>query len=315
MEGTTRAPGWRPLPLLVPALLWLTVFTVGPAVVSAIAAGTDKTLISPDFHWVGLDNADTAVHDPSLSHAVRNTLLYCVITVIPAVVIGLGLALAASRLSRGRTAIAFALFLPASANLVAMSVVFAYMFNDQPGSLANTVIGWFGAAPKDWLGDTSTALPVVALVGLWRLTSFIFVVYLAGLTSIPTSVYEAAAVDGVRGWARLRRITLPLLTPSTVFVVVFSTILTLQTFETVSVLTQGGPLDSSTTLVYYMYQVGFTGSFRIGYASMLALLMFVVIALLGMGGALLGRRARRRLSPDETVSDVDPMRLERAVAA
>jgi multiple sugar transport system permease protein len=315
VEGTTRAPGWRLVPLLLPALVWLTVFTVGPAVVSAVVAGTNKSLLSSDFSWIGLTNARDATHDSDLGRAVRNTLLYCVITVIPAVVIGLTLALAANRLSRGRSVVAFALFLPASANLVAMSVVFAYIFNDQPGGLANTVIGWFGAAPKDWLGDTSTALPVVALVGLWRLTSFIFVVYLAGLTAIPVSVYEAAAVDGVRGWARLRRLTLPLLTPSTVFVVVFSTILTLQTFETVSVLTQGGPLGSSATLVYYMYQVGFTGSFRIGYASMLALLMFLVIALLGGGGALLGRRARRRLSAAERVTGVDPLEIDGAVAA
>jgi multiple sugar transport system permease protein len=315
VDGTTRAPGWRLVPLVTPALVWLAVFTVGPAVVSAIVAGTDKTLLSPQFHWVGLDNADSATHDSDLGQAVRNTLLYCVITVIPAVVIGLSLALAASRVSRGRSAVAFALFLPASANLVAMSVVFAYIFSDQPGGLANTVIGWFGAAPENWLGDTSTALPVVALVGLWRLTSFIFVVYLAGLTAIPVSVYEAAAVDGVRGWARLRRITLPLLAPSTVFVVVFSTILTLQTFETVSVLTQGGPLGSSTTLVYYMYQVGFTGSFRIGYASMLALLMFIVIALLGAGGALLGRRARARLGPDGRAAAREPLEPDPAVAA
>src|SRR6185369_603472 len=118
-------------------------------------------------------------------------------------------------------------------------------------------------------------------------------VYLAGLTAIPRSVYEAADVDGIRGLARLRHITLPLLAPTTVFLGVFVTILTVQTFETVAVLTKGGPLNSSTTIIYYMYQVGFTGSFRIGYASMIALLLLAATVALGAVGALLGRRFRR----------------------
>ena len=132
------------------------------------------------------------------------------------------------------------------------------------------------ARRRDW------ALPVVALVGGWRLTSFVFVVYLAGLTSIPRSVYEAADVDGVRGFARLRHVTLPLLAPTTVFVAVFVTILTLQTFETVAVLTHGDPLGSSSTIIYYIYKVGFTGSFRIGYASAVALLLMLMIIAVGV---------------------------------
>jgi multiple sugar transport system permease protein len=279
--------------LLLPALVGLGVFVVGPALVSAFVAGTDKTLAGPRFHWVGTANARTAFSDPDLAHAVRNTLLYCLVTVIPAVVIGLGLALAAERVTHGPGLVRFALFLPVSANIVAMAVVFAYIFDSSPDGLANSFVNLFGVAPVDWLGDTSTALPVVALVGCWRLTGLVFIVYLAGLTAIPRSVYEAADVDGIRGLARLRHITLPLLAPTTVFLAVFVTILTLQTFETVAVLTRGGPLGSSTTIIYYMYQVGFSGSFRIGYASMIALLLLVGVVALGAGGALLGQRVRR----------------------
>jgi multiple sugar transport system permease protein len=280
--------------LLFPAFLGLAVFVIGPALVSAFVAGTDKNLTGPSFHWVGTRNLRDALDDPDLGRAVRNTLVYCLLTVIPSVTVGLALALAAERLTRGRSFVRFALFLPVSANIVAMAVVFDYIFDSSPDGLANTVVGFFGVDPVNWLGDTSTALPVVALVGGWRLTSVVFVVYLAGLTAIPRSVYEAADVDGIRGVNRLRRITLPLLAPTTIFLGVFVTILTLQTFETVAVLTRGGPLGSSTTIIYYVYEVGFTGSFRIGYASMIALMLLVVVVLIGVAGSLLGRRARTR---------------------
>jgi len=292
--GRTGVAGWQVGALLFPALLGLAVFVLGPALVSAFAAGTDKTLTGPSFHWVGTANLRAAFHDPDFGKSVRNTLYYCALTVIPSVVVGLALALATQKVTRGSTVLRLALFLPVSANLVAIALVFAYMFDPSAHGLANTVIGWFGAAPRNWLGDESTSLPVVALVGGWRLTSFVFVVYLAGLTAIPASVYEAAEVDGIRGFARLRHVTLPLLAPTTIFLGVFTTILTLQTFETVAVLTRGGPFRSSSTIIFYIYEVGFTGSFRIGYASALALLLILVIVLIGVLGAVLGRRARQR---------------------
>lgn len=286
--------GLRAGVLLLPALLGLGVFVLGPALVSAFAAGTDKTLTGPSFHWVGTANLREAFHDPDFARSVVNTLEYCALTVIPAVVVGLALALATQQVARGGGVLRLVLFLPVSANLVAISLIFAYMFDPSPHGLANTFVGWFGVHPQNWLGDTSTSLPVVALVGGWRLTSFVFVVYLAGLTAIPASVYEAADVDGIRGFARLRHLTLPLLAPTTIFLAVFTTILTLQTFETVAVLTKGGPFGSSATVVYYIWQVGFTGSFRIGYASSIALLLILAIVLIGVLGSVLGRRARER---------------------
>jgi multiple sugar transport system permease protein len=298
------AAGWRVGVLLLPAIVGLGMFVVGPALVSAFIAGTDKTLTRPDFHWVGTANLRDALDDPDLGQAVRNTLLYCLLTVIPAVTLGLALALAAERVGRGRALVRFALFLPVSANLVAMAVVFSYVFDRGEDGLANTVIGWFGAEPVDWLASPTWALPVVALVGGWRLTSFVFVVYLAGLTAIPRSVYEAADVDGVHGPARLRHVTLPLLAPTTVFVLVFTTILTLQTFETVAVLTQGNPFGSSATIIFYVYQVGFTGSYRIGYASMIALLLLLTVIAIGVAGSLLGRRARVRAARSARVEAV-----------
>jgi multiple sugar transport system permease protein len=293
--------GMRAASLLAPAFVGLVTFLGVPALLTLFIAGTDKSLTGPSFHWTGTANLRTATHDGDFHHAVTNTLLYCAYTVIPAVGIGLALALAANRVTRGRALVRLALFLPVTANLVAIAVVFSYIFNSDPNGLANAVLGWFGASPVDWLGNASTALPVVAAVGLWRLVSFVFVIYLAGLTAIPASVHEAADVDGLRGWARFRWVTWPLLGPTTIFCAVVCTILTLQTFETVAVLTGGGPLGSSTTLVYYIYQVGFTGSFRIGYASMLVVLLLAAVIGVGVAGSTLGRRARLRASRTSAV--------------
>ncbi|MGF7234946.1 MAG: carbohydrate ABC transporter permease [Frankia sp.] len=291
----------RAAALLLPAFVGLIAFIGVPTFLTIFVAGTDKSLTGPSFHWTGTANTRTAIHDGAFHQSVTNTLLYCLYTIIPALVIGLALALAAARVTRGRGLVRLALFLPVTANLVAIAVVFSYIFNSDGNGLANTVLGWFGGAPVNWLGDTSTALPVVASVGLWRLVSLVFVLYLAGLTAVPESVYEAAEVDGLRGWARFRWVTWPLLGPTTVFVLVVVTILTLQTFETVAVLTGGGPLGSSTTLVFYIYQVGFTGSFRIGYASMLVVLLLVAVVGVGVVGSVLGRRARVRAARTSAV--------------
>ncbi len=291
----------RAAALLLPAFVGLIAFIGVPTFLTIFVAGTDKSLTGPSFHWTGTANTRTAIHDGAFHQSVTNTLLYCLYTIIPALVIGLALALAAARVTRGRGLLRLALFLPVTANLVAIAVVFSYIFDSDGHGLANTVLGWFGAAPVNWLGGTATALPVVASVGLWRLVSLVFVLYLAGLTAVPESVYEAAEVDGLRGWARFRWVTWPLLGPTTVFVLVVVTTLTLQTFDTVSVLTGGGPLGSSTTLVYYIYQVGFTNSFRIGYASMLVVLLLVVVIGVGALGSVLGRRARVRAARTSAV--------------
>jgi multiple sugar transport system permease protein len=148
-------------------------------------------------------------------------------------------------------------------------------------------------APVDWLGSRTTALLVVGSVGLWRLTSLVFVLYLAGLTAIPSTVDEAAEVDGLRGWVRFRKITWPLLAPTTVFAAVVGAVLSLQTFETVAVLSQGGPNGASETLVYRIYKIGFEPSFRVGYANLLSSLLVAVALVVGILGSLGGRRFGR----------------------
>jgi len=300
MGTVRRREGVRAVPLLAPALIGLAVFAIGPTLLSVLWGGTDKSLTGSSWHWTGLANLREAVGDPAVQRSVLNTLAYCALTIVPAVALGLGLALLVDRVRRGRGLVRLLLFLPVTANLVAMSVVFQYIFSSDSGGLANALLSIVGVKPLDWLGSSPNSLFVVAMVGLWRLTSFVFVIYLAGLTAVPRVVFEAADIDGLRGWARFRWVTWPLLAPTSVFVLVLTTLLTLQTFETVAVLTQGGPQGTSETLVYRIWSVGFTPSFRIGYASLLSFLLLIVVVGVGALGALAGRRLRQRVGQEAT---------------
>ncbi len=289
--------GWRTsvtaVPFLAPALVFLVVFLLAPTLLSVFWGGTDKSLTTSEWHWTGLANLREALHDSQVGTATRNTLLIVVISVPLSIAVGLGLATLVNRVTHGRALVRLLLFLPVTANLVAMSVVFTYVFSPDATGLANTVLGWVGVSPVDWLGSRTTALIVVGSVGLWRLTALVFVLYLAGLTAIPGSVDEAAEVDGLRGWVRFRKITWPLLAPTTVFAAVVGAVLSLQTFETVAVLSQGGPNGASETLVYRIYQIGFQPSFRVGYANLLSSLLVAVAIVVGILGSLGGRRFGR----------------------
>jgi multiple sugar transport system permease protein len=280
-------------PFLAPALIFLVVFLLAPTLLSLFWGGTDKSLTTSTWHWTGLANLREAFGDSQVGTATRNTLLIVIVSVPTSIVLGLGLAMLVNGVTRGRTLVRLLLFLPVTANLVAMSVVFQYVFSPDQTGLANTVLSAAGVAPVDWLGSRTTALLVVGSVGLWRLTSLVFVLYLAGLTAIPGSVDEAAEVDGLRGWTRFSRITWPLLAPTTVFAAVVGAVLSLQTFETVAVLSQGGPNGASETLVYRIYKIGFEPSFRVGYANLLSSLLVAVAILLGILGAIGGRRFGR----------------------
>src|SRR3954451_24515378 len=286
--------GWRAqaaaMPFLGPAIVFLVVFLLAPTLLSVFWGGTDKALTTSTWHWTGLANLREAFGDSQVGTATRNTLLIVLISVPLSIALGLGLAVLVGQVTRGRAVVRLLLFLPVTANLVAMSIVFLYVFSPDETGLANTLLGYVGVAPVDWLGSRTTALLVVGSVGLWRLTSLVFVLYLAGLTAIPGTVDEAPEVDGLRGWVRFRKITWPLLAPTTVFAAVVGAVLSLQTFETVAVLSQGGPNGASETLVYRIYQIGFQPSFRVGYANLLSSLLVGVAIVAGLLGALGGRR-------------------------
>jgi len=272
--------------LLAPAMSLLALFVLVPTVLAVACSFFSVPLTdSGSWRWVGLGNYRTLFADPAVVRALVNTVLYCGMTIVPSMAIGLGLALAVERAGRGGALLRTALFLPMTANLVAMAVVFRWIFA-LSGGVANQLLGYAGIAPLNWLGDTRYSLLSVALVGVWRSASFCMIVFLAGLATVPGVVHESARADGVRGLAKLRRVTLPMIRPTLVFVTVISVVMSVQVFDTVNVMTAGGPQESSETVLTMVWQLGFV-YFDLGRAAALSSLLLIVLIAI----SLLRRRA------------------------
>lgn len=284
VEQDVRGPRWIPALLLTPALIGIGLFVLLPAVLALIASFFRVPLAGGAWEFVGLANFQRVLTDPAVLQSIGNTVVYSLLTIIPALVIGLGLALLAESVSRGRALVRTLLFLPMTANLVAMAVVFRWVFAFQ-GGFVNQMLGLVGIPAVNWLGDTSTSLLTVALVGVWRAASFAMMIFFAGLATIPGSITEATRAEGIRGWAKLTRITLPIMKPTVVFAVVITVLGSVQVFDTINVMTQGGPQGSSETILTMTWRLGF-GYFDLGAASALSLLLLA--ALIGIG--LLQRR-------------------------
>ena len=289
VQRWSRRVAFAPWLLLAPALLGLLLFLFLPTIVSFVAGFFDIPLSGAAPRWVGLDNFIDVLGDRRTHQAFWNTIIYCILTIVPAVVIGLLLALLVETLGRGKAFVSTLLFLPLTANLVAMAVVFRWIFSPR-GGFANQLIGMVGVGPIDFLGDKDTALITVAAVGVWRSVSFAMVLFMAGLTTIPRGVHEAAAMDGLRGLKKTILITVPMLRPIMVLVIILIALQSVQVFDTINVMTGGGPDGSSETMLLLIWRLGFS-YFDLGKAS--ALTMLVVTALLLLG--LVRRRQPRKV--------------------
>lgn len=292
-EGQTSTaknprPSLTPYLLLVPALTALLLFVYGPALLSLIGSFFVIPLSGGSWKYAGFNNYLKVFADPLIHQAAWNTLVYSLATIIPSIVLGLLLALLMEKMGRGSWLARTALILPMTANMVAMAVVFKWIFAFQ-GGFANQILGIAGLAPVNWLDEADTSLFTVILLGLWRATSLCMLLFMAGLTTIPSSIHEAAAVEGIRGFTKLRTIILPMLRPTVVFVTVLSITGAVQVFEIVNVMTKGGPLGSSETAMTAAHKVGFE-YFRIGEASAIS---FILIALLLVVG-IIGRQRRTK---------------------
>ena len=284
-KGNARRPRPRrgsavPVLFLLPAGIAMTLFVIVPALLSLVASFFSVPLANGGWQFVGLANFQRIVTDPIVQKTILNTLLYSAMTIVPSLVIGLVLALLAESVSRGRPFVRTALFLPMTANLVAMAVVFRWMFAYQ-GGFVNQVLGLVGVAPTNWLGDADTSLLTVALVGVWRSASFSMMIFIAGFATIPGAINEAARAEGIRALPKLFRITLPMMQPTVVFATVLAILGSVQVFDTINVMTQGGPLYSSETVLTETYKLGFS-YYDLGSASALSFLLLVVLIAVGV---------------------------------
>ena len=270
-------PKRAPYLFIAPAVLLFAVFMIYPIISSLLLSFQVRE--GGDFVFAGLENYGRLFQDRLFYKALLNTFIILIAQVPIMLVLALFLAvLLNSGLGRLTGVFRVAFFLPAVTSLVAASIVFLILLNQDFG-LVNYLLGLVGIDPLPWLNNGFWAKVSIILITTWRWTGYNMVIYLAGLQGIPEELYEAAAVDGAGTWRKFISITIPQLRPVILFTVVLSTIGTLQLFDEPYVLTEGGPNNATLTIVMYLYQNGFQ-FFDFGYASAVAYVLVVLIAAL-----------------------------------
>jgi multiple sugar transport system permease protein len=264
---------------ILPTFLGFMVFIIGPIIAAVFLSFTSYDILTPP-QFVAIQNYIKLLNDPRLRVVYFNTFFLTILAVTGNNLVGLVLAVLINQKMPAPLRYFFrtAYFFPVLIALTYCAVIWQFMYQKDTG-LVNYYLGLVGIAPLHWLGSKDLVKPAIIILDVWKNTGFCMLVYLAGLQGIPTEFYEAAAIDGANRWHIFRRITLPLITPTLFFLVVINMIGALQMFDSVMVLTAGGPGDSSRTLVMFIYEQAFQ-NFRMGYASAVALTLFVVIMVL-----------------------------------
>lgn len=264
--------------LLLPAAIGLILFSFVPILQAFQISFYNAPLLSSQRTFVGLENYATAISDPVFIQALVNTIVYAIEIVILQVVVALVLALLIRNYFPGIGFFRSAYFLPVVTSLVVVSTVWKIMYHTDNG-LINSVLRTAALSPVHWLTSPDVALWSMVIVGVWKEVGFSMLVLLGGLQGIPHDLYEAGAIDGATGWNSFWHITLPLLRRAMLFVVVLSTINAFKLFTPIYVMTEGGPADSTQTLVYYIFQSAF-GYYKMGYASALSFLLLILVVIL-----------------------------------
>jgi multiple sugar transport system permease protein len=271
-----RLAGWV---LAGPAIVLMWLMLLGPAVAVLVLSFTDWTFGAPVVGWSGLANYRELIGDRVFWVSLWNTLVYVAFVVPTSVCIGLAVALLIEAGDSLRGFYRAVYFLPVTSTLLAMALVFAFAFHPNVG-LVTRVLAAVGIPTTDWLKNPDTALFALGSIGIWQAVGLNMVLFLAGLKAIPKDLYEAAAVDGADGaFERFRRVTWPMLGPAAVFVVTITAIRSFQVFDTVAVLTDGGPNKATNVLLYQMYQEGFS-FLRSAYAAALTVVFLSFVLLL-----------------------------------
>ena len=276
VRGRWKPPRFNPAyAFIAPSVIILGVFVLAPIVQSAWMSLHDWSAGTSHHPFVGAGNYTMLWSDDRFRNALKVTCLYTAAVGIGQLVLGLVLALRLQR-TTWYTAIARTVFFfPFIASLVVTGLVWQFLLNPQIG-LIDGWLGKLGYGSTDWLQSTTYALPTLIVVGIWKNVGFTMVVLLAGLQAIPKELLEAATVDGASAFQRLRHVTLPALRPAILFTAVIATVSGLQLFDLNYVLTDGGPLFHTESVVMYLYQRGFI-DFRLGYASAIAMVLFALI--------------------------------------
>jgi len=267
--------------LLAPALVLLVSFTHWPAIQTVLDSLWSTPRGRRPSVFVGLENYERLIADPTFRRVMWNNTLYAALTIPASIALSLAMALYVQGRIIGRGFLRLAYFTPTVLPLIAVANIWVFFF--LPGfGMFEQLRGWLGLSPRNWLGDQSTALYGITIVTIWAQAGFFMIFYLAALQTIPPSLREAAEIEGCPRFTFFRRVTWPLLMPTTLFLSVNATINAFRTVDHLFVMTQGGPNHASNLLLYYIYETGFT-FWDTAYAATLTVVMVVILVVVGLG--------------------------------
>lgn len=279
--------------LLLPTVIGFSLFYIYPTIRGVMLSFTDTIDLGAPGAYVGFDNYVKVIHDPIFWNAIRVTLQYVVINIGSQTIIALGLAVAMDRLTT-KTWIRIALLMPWLIPGVSAAMLYRWMLNPLIG-VFNQFLALFGHPGFLYFGSETMAMPTVALVNTWRFVGYTSLLIFAGIQMIPKSLYEAGALDGATEWTLFRRITLPLLRPVLVMVMVVSFIGSFQIFDTMVIATDGGPMNSTRAINFYIFEKAFE-QYKIGYAAAIATLLLIFLAIFSLLQMRIARASESDLS-------------------
>ena len=281
-----------------PFFILFAIFGAFPLVYTAWVSLTDRNLLNPSSHFVGLDNYAKLLHDSYFWNAVENTLAIWVMSTVPQLLLALGLAHVLNTTLRARTLFRMSVILPQVTSLVAVALIFTQLFSKDYG-LVNYFLHWFGIGPIYWEAGRFSSWFALSTMVIWRWTGYNALIYLAAMQAIPDDLYEAASIDGARPARQFFHITVPMLRPTIIFTVIVSTIGGLQLFtepylfEPLKQGATGGSARQYQTVVMYLYEKAFAGTqFNFGYAAAIGWALFLLIGVISLVNYLIVRRIR-----------------------
>jgi multiple sugar transport system permease protein len=297
-RGTGRsdrpdASGRAAAGMLAPFVILYILFIIGPAVYGLIISFFDTSLVRSGLSsFAGLANYREALTNSAFWSSLWHTIWFTILTTPPLIVLGFVFALLADRVSRGRWFFRLAFFAPYVMPSAVVALIWIWMYTPGLG-LIEAGLKWIGVGAPNWLGDPTWAMPSLAITTIWWTLGFNFVLYLAGLQDVPHELYEAASLDGAGPWQQIRSITIPLLARTTTLVAVLQVIASLKVFDQMYIMTAGGPNFATRSILEYVYDEGFT-NYRVGYASALSMLFFIVVLAVSAVWFWLVRNQERR---------------------
>lgn len=266
------------LMFILPAVIPLSVFWIWPMIKAIFMSFTDWDFISSNYNIVGIENYRELFLDNMFFNALKNTFMFTIGTLVPTIAGGLAIAMLFKKRIKGAALYKAIIFSPWITPTVAISIVWSWIFEPEYG-FANYILQLLSLPKSQWLQSSDTAMISVIIVTIWKGFGWAMVFYLTALEKVPSYLYEAAAIDGAGAYKKFTSITLPLISPTTFFLSIITTINSLQAYDQIQVLTQGGPAGSTRTILYMYYQTAFE-NFNIGQATAIAIIILLMIGVL-----------------------------------